>query len=111
MFFYVSIDELIPASHPLRRIRKLVDQVLDRLNPTCCELYAAEGWPSLPSEEPLLDAFCGIRLERFLLEQLYDNLFFRRFVGLSPGDVIWHSNPFTMNREPLLIDDIMERFP
>jgi hypothetical protein len=33
LFFYVSIAERIPASFPLRRIRKLVDQALDRLNP------------------------------------------------------------------------------
>ncbi len=32
LFSYVSIEDPIPASHPLRRIRKLVDQTLDRLN-------------------------------------------------------------------------------
>ena len=36
LFSYVSIEERIPASHPLRRIRKLADQALDRLNPTFC---------------------------------------------------------------------------
>jgi hypothetical protein len=35
---FVSIQESIPASHPLRRIRKLADQVLDRLTPTFCAL-------------------------------------------------------------------------
>jgi hypothetical protein len=34
LFSYVSIEERIPASHPLRRIRKLADQALNRLNPT-----------------------------------------------------------------------------
>lgn len=43
LFSYVSIEERIPASHPLRRIRKLADQALDQLNPTFCALYAAEG--------------------------------------------------------------------
>ncbi len=33
LFSYVSIEERIPASHALRRIRKLADQTLDRLNP------------------------------------------------------------------------------
>ena len=47
LFSYVSIEELIPASHPLRRIRKLADQALDRLNPTFCQLYASEGRPSV----------------------------------------------------------------
>lgn len=39
-FFYLPIEERIPVSHPLRRIRTLADQGLDRLNPTFYELYA-----------------------------------------------------------------------
>jgi hypothetical protein len=38
LFSYVSIEERIPASHPLRRIRKLTDLALDRLNPTFCSV-------------------------------------------------------------------------
>jgi hypothetical protein len=54
LFSYVSIEEQIPASHPLRRIRKQADQALDRLNPTFCELYASERRPSVPPEQLLL---------------------------------------------------------
>jgi transposase len=72
---YVSIEERIPASHPLRRIRKVADQALDRLNPTFFAQYAAEGRPSVPPEQlllaSLLQAFYGIRSERLLLEQLH----------------------------------------
>ena len=75
LFSYVSIEERIPASCPSRRIRKLVDQVLDRLNPTFCALCPAEGRPSVPPEQlmlaSLLQAFYGIRSERLLLEQLH----------------------------------------
>ena len=46
LFSYVSIEERIPANHPLRRIRKLADQALDRLNPTSCELVGL-GRPAL----------------------------------------------------------------
>jgi hypothetical protein len=63
LFFYVSIEERILAGHPLRRIRKLADQALDRLNPTFCELYAAEKRSSVPLEQlllaSLLQAFSG----------------------------------------------------
>jgi len=114
LFSYVSIEERIPASHPLRRIRKLADQALDRLNPTFCELYASEGRPSVPPEQlllaSLLQAFYGIRSERLLLEQLHYNLLFRWFVGLSPDDPIWHPTTFTKNRERLLNDQVMGRF-
>jgi hypothetical protein len=58
LFSYVSIEERIPASHPLRRIRKLADPALDRLNPTFCELYASEGRPSVPPEQLLLASPC-----------------------------------------------------
>jgi len=43
LFSYVSIEERIPAHHPLRRVRHLAYQALDRLNPTFCQLYASEG--------------------------------------------------------------------
>jgi len=114
LFSYVSIEDRIPASHPLRRIRKLADQALDRLNPTFCELYASEGRPSVPPEQlllaSLLQAFYGIRSERLLLEQLHYNLLFRWFVGLSPDDPIWHPTTFTKNRERLLNEQVMGRF-
>ena len=114
LFSYVSIEERIPASHPLRRIRRLADQALDRLNPTFCELYAAEGRPSVPPEQlllaSLLQAFYGIRSERLLLEQLHYNLLYRWFVGLSPDDPIWHPTTFTKNRERLLNDQVMGSF-
>ncbi len=100
LFSYVSIEERIPSSHPLRRIRTLADQALDRLNPTFCSLYATEGRPSVPPEQlllaSLLQAFYGIRSERLLLEQLHYNLLFRWFVGLSPDDPIWHPTTFTL---------------
>ena len=51
---------------------KLADQALDRPNPIFCELYAAEGRPSVPPEQlllaSLLQALYGIRSERLLLE-------------------------------------------
>jgi transposase len=109
----VSIEEWIPDSHRLRRIRKLADQALDRLNPTFCDLYAAEGRPSVPPEQLLLAslllAFYGIRLERLLLEQLHYNLLFRWFERLSLDDPIWHPTTFTKNRERLLNEQVMGR--
>lgn len=54
LFSYVSIEDRIPASHPLRRIRKLADHALDRLNPTFCKLYTSEVRPSVPPEQLLL---------------------------------------------------------
>jgi transposase len=98
LFSYGSIEERIQASHPLWRIRTLADQALDRLNPTFCALYAAEGRPSVPPEQlllaSLLQVFYGIRSERLPLEQLNYNMLFRWFVGLSPDDPIWHPTTY-----------------
>jgi transposase len=110
----VSTEERIPKSHPLRQVRRLADQALDRLNPTFCRLYPEGGRPSIPPEQLLLalllQAIYGIRSERMLTEQLDYNLLFRWFVGLNPDDPIWHPTTFTKNRDRLLNEELMARF-
>lgn len=68
LFSYISTEDRIPASHPLRQVRRLADQALDRLNPTFCQLYPEGGRPSIPPEQQLLalllQAIYGIRSER-----------------------------------------------
>jgi len=114
LFSYVSIEERIPPTHPVRRIRRLADQALAELHGTFEVLYAREGRPSVPPEQlllaSLLQAFYGLRSERLLLEQLHYNLLFRWFVGLSPDDPIWHPTTFTKNRQRLLNKDVMGVF-
>ena len=82
----------------------MADQALDRLNPTFCKLYPEGGRPSIPHEQQLLalllQAIYGIRSERMLMEQLDDNLLFRWFVGLNPGDPVWHPTTFTQHDRP-----------
>jgi hypothetical protein len=89
LFSYVSIEGRIPASHPLRRIRRLADYALDRLTPLC-ELYAA--FSAARGAAPGLAAAGVLRhsLGAVAVEQFNYNLLFRWFVGLSPNDPIWH---------------------
>ena len=47
LFSYVSIEERIPAKHPLRQIRLLAHQTLKRLDRTFAQLYASSGPPSI----------------------------------------------------------------
>jgi transposase len=114
LFSYISTEDRIPASHPLRQVRRLADQALDRLNPTFCKLYPEGGRPSIPPEQLLLalllQAIYGIRSERMLIEQLDYNLLFRWFVGLNPDDPVWHPTTFTKNRDRLLNEDLMAKF-
>ena len=80
----------MPADHPLRPIRAMVDKVLRELSPRFARLYAKTGRPSIPPEKLLrallLQMLYSIRSERQLMEQLDYNLLFRWFVGLSLDD-------------------------
>ena len=85
LFSYISLEDRVPTSHPLRKIREYVRAVLIELNRDFAKLYSEEGRPSIPPEQLLsgllLQAFYGIRSERQLMEQLDYNLLFRWFLG------------------------------
>jgi transposase len=113
-FSYVRLETRIPADHPLRAIRELIDEALQGLSRTFNRLYAREGRPSIPPERLLrallLQAFYTIRSERQLMEQLDYNLLFRWFVGLSADDPVWDATVFCKNRDRLLDGDIARKF-
>jgi len=114
LFSYVSLETRIPADHPLRPIREIVEEALRKLSPAFTRLYAREGRPSIPPERLLrallLQAFYTVRSERQLMEQLDYNLLFRWFVGLSTDDPVWDATVFCKNRDRLLGGDIARKF-
>jgi transposase len=114
MFSYVSLEERVPADHPLRAIRRITDRALARLSPRFGTLYIHFGRPSIPPERLLrallLQALYTIRSERQLMEQLDYNLLFRWFVGLGMDDAVWSPTTFTKNRDRLLAGDIAAAF-
>jgi len=114
MFSYLSPEERVPAEHPLRRIRVMVDEVLRALSPVFSGLYSAFGRPSIPPEKLLrallLQVLYTVRSERMLMEQLEYNLLFRWFVGLNMDEAVWVPTVFTKNRDRLLEGDIAEKF-
>jgi len=114
MFSYISAEKRVPAEHPLRVIRKLVDAVLAEMSPRFARLYAKVGRPSIAPEHLLrallLQVFYSVRSERLLMEQLDYNLLFRWFVGLSMDDAVWNHAVFSHNRERLLNEEIAEAF-
>ena len=63
MFSYISLDERIPARHPLRQIRKIVDVALSEMSDVFDDMYAAGGRPSIPPEQlirAMLIKFCSV---------------------------------------------------
>jgi transposase len=114
MFSYLSPEERVPANHPLRPIRLMVDDALKALSPAFGRLYSAFGRPSIPPEKLLrallLQVLYTVRSERMLMEQLEYNLLFRWFVGLNMDETVWVPTVFTKNRDRLLEGDIAEKF-
>ena len=114
MFSYLSPEQRVPADHPLRPIRQMVDTVLKRLSPRFEGMYAEGGRPSIPPEKLLrallLQYLYSVRSERLLMEQLDYNLLFRWFVGLNMDDPIWDFTVFSKNRERLLEADVARAF-
>jgi len=114
MFSYVSPEKRVPADHPLRPIRKMVDEILKEMSPKFAELYSKVGRPSIAPERLLrsllLQIFYSVRSERMLIEQLEYNLLFRWFVGMEMDEMVWNHAVYSKNRERLLNEEIAEGF-
>ena len=114
LFSYVNLEDRVPARHPLRLIREIVNTALARLDGAFDKLYAAEGRPSIAPERlvraALIQILFSIRSERQLMEQMQYNLLFRWFVGLGIDDAVWVPTVFSKNRDRLLTTDIARQF-
>ncbi len=72
MFSYISPEQRVPANHPLRAMRTMVDEALSRMSPEFEKVYSNRGRPSIAPERLfralLLQIFYSIRSERLLME-------------------------------------------
>jgi transposase len=114
MYSYISPEKRVPADHPLRPIRKIVDEILKEMSPKFQKLYSDVGRPSIAPERLLrsllLQIFYSVRSERMLIEQLQYNLLFRWFVGMEMDETVWNHAVYSKNRERLLNEEIAESF-
>ncbi|MCA1605659.1 MAG: IS5 family transposase, partial [Acidobacteria bacterium] len=114
MFSYVSLEDRVPPSHPLRPVRTIVDEALAGMTAEFDAMYAIEGRPSIAPERLLrallLQILYSVRSERLLCEALDYNLLFRWFVGLSADERVWSHSTFSKNRDRLLAADIARGF-
>ena len=111
LFSYVNLDDRVPARHPLRKIKTVVDAALVDLDADFAALYAVDGRPGIAPERllraALVQILFSIRSETQLMEQMQYNLLFRWFVGLSASTMpVWVPTVFTKNRDRLLNADI-----
>ena len=61
LFSYVSLEARVPASHPLRTVRAMVDEALKAMSRDFGRVYASEGRPSIPPERLLRARCCRSR--------------------------------------------------
>jgi len=113
MFSYLTLEQRIPADHPLRAIRAWTDRPLKRIDGELDKLYSPIGRESVPPERLLrallLMVLYSVRSERQLMEQLNYNLLFRWFVGLEMDDEVWDVTVFTKNRERLIAGKVSQQ--
>ena len=114
MLSSLSPEDLIPADHPIRRIRKVVDAVLAELDGEFDAMYAGSGRPSVPPETLLkatvLMALYSIRSERAFCERLNYDLLFKWFLDLPIDAKAFDATTFTKNRDRLLDHEIADQF-
>jgi transposase len=114
LFTLAKLDDFVPADHPLRAIRMLVNEALGGLNDLFNSIYADSGRASVAPEKllraMLIQVFFSVRSERQLMEQVRYNLLFRWFIGLAIDDEVWDHSVFSKNRDRLLEHAVVERF-
>jgi transposase len=113
LFSYVDLEARIPARHPLRTIRQVVNDALASLDVEFEALYTDFGRPSIAPERliraSLIQILFSVRSERQLMEQMRYNLLFRWFVGLGIDDPVWVPTVFTKNRDRLLTTEMSRK--
>lgn len=114
IFSYRTLEERIPQRHPLRKLRGLVDGILEALHADFEAMYAGSGRPSIPPERllraSLIQTLYTIRSERQLVQHIEYNLLYRWFVGLDMDDPVWDHSSFTKNRDRLLNETVARAF-
>ncbi len=114
MFAFVDIEARIREDHPIREIRRIVNDTLASLDADFEAMYSDIGRPSIAPERllrgSLVQMFFSIRSERLLMERLDYDLMFRWFVGLGIDDPVWNHSTYSKNRDRLLEADIARKF-
>jgi transposase len=105
MFYALDVEDRIRPDHPLRAIKKLVDEDLSRMGHLFNQAYSDTGRPSVPPERLLkallLKALYSIRSESQLVERIDTDLLFRWFLDMDPATDAFDQTAFTHNRKRL----------
>ena len=115
MFYAIDIESRIRPDHPLRPIKRMVDQELARMSGLFEQAYTRDnGRPSVPPERLLkallLQCLYSIRSETQLVERIDTDLLFRWFLDMDPAQDAFDQTTFTHNRPRLERHGIVAAF-
>ena len=106
MLAFVDLEERVPQDHPIRTIKIIADEALERLSPEFDRMYSKVGRASVPPERllkaSLLICLYSVRSERAFCEELEYNLLFRWFLDMNLMERSFDPTVFTKNRRRLL---------
>jgi transposase len=110
----VNLESRVPPNHPLRGVKKRVDEVLRRMNPQFEASYGGVGRPSIPPEQLLkswiLMALFSVRSERLFCDQLGYNLLWQWFLDRDLEEGSFDHSVFSKNKERLFSTEVSARF-
>lgn len=110
----INVETMIPSEHPIRTIKRLLNEVLTQMDAHLDEIYAANCRPSIPPERLLLAkvlmALYSIRSERQFCERLQYDLLFRWFLDLNPDEATFDHSTFSQNQQRLLQHKVADLF-
>ena len=105
MFFAICVEDRVRSDHPLRPIKRMVDEELSRMSRRFSAAYADTGRPSVPPERLLkallLQSLYSVRSESQLCERIDTDLLFRWFLDMDPAEDMFDATAFTHNRPRL----------
>jgi hypothetical protein len=85
IFSYISPEKRVPADHPLRPIRKMVDEILKEMSPQFAKLYsnALRGQSSITSGWPTIHQLACFVIPAAFSLVIRRSANFRTFIDLS----------------------------
>ena len=114
LFSYFSVEERVPADHPLRAVKAQADSVLATMSAAFDRMYAECGRPSVAPERLLkasvLIALYSVRSDRLFCEMLDYNMLFRWFLDMGLEEASFDHSTFSKNRGRLIEHEIARDF-
>lgn len=106
----LSPEKRVPADHPLRPIKKMVEEALNGMEEKLEAMYSPMGRASIPPERllkgMLLIVLYSIRSERLFCEELDYNLLYRWFLNMGMDEPSFHATTFSKNRQRFLEHEV-----